>query len=171
MSTTGTDSQSTAKAGPVPLSDVDSFRDALQQLLRDTRRHLRIYSQNLARPLYHQSATVQLLSDFARSSRYARVQILITDSEPLLRRPHRILPLIQRLGSRIELRKIQATTEPTDWEFALGDNRQALIRSDREKWQGHYHRDNPPRVRQLQDVFEQSWLHARPDPELKRFLL
>lgn len=156
---------------PVALPDVDGFRAALKQLIVDTRRHLRIYSQVLARPLYNDSATVQLLSDFARSSRYARLQILITDSEPLLRRPHRILPLVHRLGSRIELRKIQATTEPVDWEFALGDDQRAMIRADREKWLGHYHRDNPVRTRQLRDVFEQSWLHARPDPELKRFLL
>ena len=171
MSTTGTDSRRATDTDPVALSDVDSFRESLQQLIGDTRRHLRIYSQNLARPLYHASTTVQLVSDFARSSRYARVQILIVDSEPLLRRPHRILPLIQRLSSRIELRKIQAAMEPTDWEFAVADNRQALIRSDREKWLGHYHRDNPVRARQLQDVFEQSWLHACPDPELKQFLI
>lgn len=158
-------------AEPTPLSDIDSFRDALQQLIGSSRRHLRIYSQGLARPLYNDSKTVQRLSDFARSSRYAQVQILITDSEPLLRRPHQLLPLIQRLGSRIELRKIQPSTEPTDWEFALGDNRQLVLRADREKWQGHYHQDNPARVRQLQEVFEQAWLHARPDPELKRFVL
>ena len=171
MSTTGTDNRPASDTDPVALSDIEGFRTALQQLIGDARRHLRIYSQSLARPLYNEAATVQLLSDFARSSRYARVQILIVDSEPLLRRPHRIPPLVQRLGSRMELRKIQAVTEPTDWEFALADSRQVLVRSDNEKWRGQYHHDNPVRARQLQDVFEQSWLYARPDPELKRFFL
>ncbi|WP_299592598.1 hypothetical protein [uncultured Microbulbifer sp.] len=156
---------------PTSLSDIESFRDALHTLAGTSRRHLRIYSQGLARPLYSDPETVQHLSDFARSSRYALIQILITDNEHLLRRPHQLLPLIQRLGSRIELRKVQASTEPTDWEFALGDATQVILRTDKEKWQGHYHPDNPVRVRQLQDVFEQAWLHARPDPELKRFVL
>lgn len=171
MPTTVTGSPRPMDSETVPLTDADGFRDALLQLLRDARRQLRIYSQELARELYSDPAVVQGLSDFARSSRYAHIQILITDSDPVLRRPHRLIPLVQRLGSRIELKKIQPSTEPSDWEFALADREQVIQRSDTSKWIGSYHLQNAVRVRQLQDVFEQAWVHARPDPELKRFLL
>ncbi|MBN8431522.1 hypothetical protein JF535_11725 [Microbulbifer salipaludis] len=171
MPTTASGKRPSPGATGAPLADIDRFRDALTQLVGSTRRHLHIYSQNLPHALYGEPAIVQKLSDFARSSRYARVQILIADSEPLLRRPHPLLPLLQRLGSRIALKKIQPSTEPSDWEFALGDTTQVLQRADHDKWQGHYHSDNPVRVRQLQEVFAQAWLHARPDPELRQFVL
>ncbi|MBB5210365.1 hypothetical protein [Microbulbifer hydrolyticus] len=171
MSMTGTGSSGAMDSTNIPLSDAVEFHGALQQLLGKARRHLRIYSQGLARPLYNTPDTIDRLSEFARSSRYARVQILITDSDPLLSRPHRILPLLQRLGSRIELKKIQPSTEPTTWEFAIADRGLVLFRADQEKWQGHYDSNDPVGVRKLQDVFEQAWLHALPDPELKRFLL
>ena len=99
------------------------------------------------------------------------MEILITDSDPLLRQPHLLLPLIQRLDSRISLRKIQNSSEPTDWEFIIADDRLSLLVSDSTKWIGQYRGDDPVRNRKLQDVFEQSWLHARPDPALRRFVL
>ncbi|WP_428821221.1 hypothetical protein [Microbulbifer sp. MCCC 1A16149] len=171
MPTTATGKRHAANSEALQLADEDSFREALQQLIGTGRRHLRIYSQSLSRALYNDPITVQGLSEFARSSRYARIQILITDSAPLLLHPHRVLPLVQRLSSRIELKKIQPTSEPTDWEFALADRDQVLQKTDLEKWVGSYHAENPVRVRQLQDIFDQAWLHARPDPEIKRLLL
>lgn len=156
---------------PIALETAEQFASALQRLIADARRHITIYSEHLARALYHEPKTVQALSGFARSSRYARVQILINDNEPLLRQPHRLLPLIQRLGSAIELRRTLPGSQADDQEFVLADNRQLLVRSDREKWMGQYHADNPVRVRQLREVFERSWLHAQPDPNLRQFLL
>ncbi|WP_143735655.1 hypothetical protein [Microbulbifer mangrovi] len=171
MPTTATGNVPTANTEVLQLADESGFREALQQLIGACRRHLRIYSQSLPRALYSDPVTIQALSDFARSSRYARIQILITDTAPLLRHPHRILPLIQRLSSRIELKKIQPTSEPTDWEFALADRDHVLQKTDLEKWAGSYHPQNPVRVRQLQEIFDQAWLHARPDTELKRLSL
>ncbi|WOX05671.1 DUF7931 domain-containing protein [Microbulbifer pacificus] len=170
MPTTGTADSGTNPA-PMPLETAEQFASALQRLIADARRHIVIYSQHLARPLYHEPHTVQALSDFARSSRYARVQILICDSEPLLRSPHRMLPLIQRLESRIELRKTQPGSEPDNYEFALADDRQLLLRTDGEKWLGQYQDENAVRTRQLREIFERAWLHAQPDPNLKQFFL
>ena len=160
-----------ATPGVVALTNSDACADALSLLLSESRRRVRIFSQDLARPLYHQPQIVEALSRFARRSRYARVEILITDSAPILHQPHLLLPLIQRLDSRISLRKIQNSSEPTDWEFAIADDRQSLLISDPAKWIGQYRADDPVRNRKLQDVFEQNWLSARPDPALKRFVL
>ncbi|WP_226703059.1 hypothetical protein [Microbulbifer elongatus] len=155
----------------VTLNNSGACVDALNKLLSESRRQVRIFSQDLARTLYHQAEIVDALSRFARRSRYARVEILITDSASILSQPHLLLPLIQRLDSRISLRKIQNSSELTDWEFAIADDRQSLLISDPVKWSGQYRADDPVRNRKLQDVFEQSWLHARPDPALKRFVL
>ena len=154
-----------------PLQGAPEFTTALQELLSAARRHIQIFSQHLARPVYHDLETVQLLSEFARSSRYARVHILIADSEPMLRNPHRLLPLIQRLGTRIELKKLQASAEGKGSEFVLADNKQVLCCDDTEQWRGHYDPESPVRARKLHDVFEQAWTHAKPDPDLRRLFI
>ena len=154
-----------------PLQGSAEFTSALRELLSAARRHVEIFSQHLARPVYQDRETVQLLSEFARSSRYARVHILIADSEPLLCNPHRLLPLIQRLGTRIEVKKLQASAEGKGSEFVLADNQQVLCCDDTEEWRGHYDAENPVRARKLYDVFEQAWTHARPDPDLRRLFI
>nr|WP_010130363.1 hypothetical protein [Microbulbifer agarilyticus] len=151
--------------------DVEHCCDALTALIGASRRRLRIFSQHLARQVYGDLAVVDAISEFARSSRYAQVEILITDSEPLLRQPHRLLPLLKRLQSRITLRKIQSSSEPTNWEFAIGDQRLSLSISDSIKWNGQYRGDDPVRNAKLDDAFEQHWLAARPDPALRQFVL
>ena len=159
------------EAAPRPLDGARDFSEALQELLGTARRQVQIYSQQLARPLYHDAQVVQLLSDFARSSRYARLQILIADSEPMLRQPHRLLPLIQRLGSRIELKKLPPANETRLFEFALADNGQYLRCEDSDLWRGHYHAENAAQVRKLRDVFVQAWTYAQPDPNLQRLVI
>ncbi|MCQ3830340.1 hypothetical protein HXX02_12870 [Microbulbifer elongatus] len=155
----------------VDLDGSAACAEALTVLLTRSRRRVRIYSQHLARAIYHQEDCVDALSQFARRSRYARVEILIADSDPLLRQPHRLLPLTQRLNSRISLHKIQNSSEPGNWEFAIADDRQSLLIADANKWIGQYRGDDPVRNRKLQDVFEQNWLNARPDPSLRQFVL
>ncbi|WKT62168.1 hypothetical protein Q2E61_08215 [Microbulbifer thermotolerans] len=149
------------------LEDISAFRAALITLVGNARRECLIFSQNLARPLYHDEAVTQALSDFARGSRFARVRILIRDSDPIVRQFHRTHALAQRLSSRIQIRKIQATVDTADWEFAVTDGRGVLQCDDRERWSGSYHAQNQVRAHKLQDIFERDWDLATTDPNLR----
>lgn len=154
-----------------PLESVEDFRRALVELLDSGRRNLCIFSEHLTRPLYHDAEVVDALSRFARSSRFARVRILIRDSDPIVRRLHRLHALAQRLDSIIEIRRIQATVDTPDWEFAVADGRQLLVRDDRDQWLGSYEADNPVRAGRLLEVFERDWPLGAPDSNLRRLLI
>lgn len=151
-----------------PLGDIAGFRAALVELLGKARRELCVFSRELARPLYHDGDVAEALSKFARSSRFTRVRILIRDSDPLVRQFHRSHALAQRLSSRIEIRKIQATVDTPDWEFAVADGRRVLQCEDRDQWQGSYHPENRVRARKLLDTFERDWPLAATDANLRR---
>jgi len=153
------------------LQDIAGFRAALVALLGNARRELCLFSEQLARPLYHDSEVVEALSKFARSSRFARVRILIRDSDPIVHRFHRAHALAQRLGTRIEIRKIEATVDTPDWEFAVVDGRSVLQCEDRDQWQGSYHPENPARARKLLEAFERDWPLATTDANLRRLSL
>ncbi|SHE63324.1 hypothetical protein SAMN04487965_0310 [Microbulbifer donghaiensis] len=147
------------------------FRAALIELLQGTRRELCIFSEQLARALYHDSEVAETLSVFARSSALARVRVLVRDTTPIVGRFHRIQGLAQRLSSRITIRKVQATVDTPDWEFVVADGQQVLQCEDREVWRGVYYTDNPVRARSLLDQFEQDWPLAVTDPDLRRLSL
>ena len=153
------------------LCEVGDFRAALIDLIEGSRRELCIFSAQLAHPLYHDKDVVDALSAFCRSSRFANVRVLVRDTEPMQCRFHRVRELLQRLTSRIELRKIQATVDTPDWEFVIGDCRRLLVCEDREQWCGLFEPENTVRGRKLMAAFEQDWPLAAPDPNLRRLRL
>lgn len=153
------------------LCEIGDFRAALVELIEGSRRELCIFSAQLAHPLYHDKDVVDALSAFCRSSRFANVRVLVRDTEPMQRRFHRVHQLLQRLSSRIELRKIQATLDTPDWEFALGDCRSLLVCEDRDRWRGLFEPESAVRGRKLMAAFEQEWPLAAPVPNLRRLQL
>lgn len=153
------------------LDDLCGFRTALIDLLQGARRELCIFSDHLARPLYHDSDVAAALSAFARGQRFARIRILLRDTAPVVGRFHRLRALAQRLSTRIQVRKVAATLDTPDWEFVVADGRQLLQCKDREQWRGAYYTDDPTRARKLLDQFEQDWPLAAPDPNLRRLSL
>lgn len=153
------------------LEDLEGFRTSLCALLAASRRHVCVYSEHLARSLYHEEQVAEAFSTFARSSRNAELRILVRDTDPIVQRFHRVHGLAQRLSSRIQIRKIHATIETPDWEFVIGDGRIALVREDAEQWQGMYAPDDSVRARKLSEVFERDWQRAAEDPALRRLLI
>ncbi|MEW5249824.1 DUF7931 domain-containing protein [Microbulbifer sp. 2201CG32-9] len=153
------------------LQDLQGFRLALGTLLQSARRHLSIFSHELTRPLYHDPRIEQLLSGFARRSRDSRVRILVCDSQAVAQRFHRVLALTHKLGTHIKIRRIQAAVEVPEWEFAIADDRHALVREDLDQWLGFLSLDEPLRVRKLSEKFEQAWCRAAEDPALRRLSL
>ena len=147
---------------------VEQFRSALIALFQGASRDVCIFSAQLAHALYHDRAVNDALSAFARSSRFARVRLLVRDTDPMLRRFHHTTALVQRLSSRIELRQIEATVDTPDWEFVTADRKQALVCDDRDLWQGTFDADNRVRAGKLAEVFELDWPLAAPEPNLRQ---
>lgn len=154
-----------------PFTGSEDCTTALHQLLGSARRRVRITSRHLAHAVYHNPLTVQALSDFARRSRYSQVEILVADTSAMRQRPHRLLPLIQRLASYIQLRRLRDDNELTAPEYVLGDDRQLLLVTDTELWQGIYHPCNRPQACKLHDEFSRAWDYGQVDPNLRQLQL
>ncbi|WP_418296787.1 hypothetical protein [Microbulbifer sp. SA54] len=144
---------------------------ALLQLLESCKRQVRISSLCLTHAIYSEALTVQALSDFARRSRYSRVEILVSDTTAMYRRPHRLLPLIQRLGSHIQLRCLQDEHGPEVHEYVVGDDQQVLFVADPDLWRGTYELESRQRARKLNEAFSQRWAQAVEDPNLRQLQL
>ncbi|WP_237065064.1 hypothetical protein [Microbulbifer guangxiensis] len=168
---TGKDWDASEPRERFPLADVEAFQQALIDLCQRAKREVSIFSNHLERSLFHEEAVVEALSAFARRSRYARIRILIRDSDPISQRHHRLLPLIQRLTSRIELKKLQPTVDTPDTEFVVGDGCISLLKEDRDQWLGVYCPADRVRAQKLLALFEQDWPLAVQEPGLRRLLV
>lgn len=150
------------------LDSCEDFQAFALQLLGKTRRYLAILSRELDPALFNSSDFVDALSQFARSSRYAEVQILVRDTQPLLERGHKLVRLAQRLSSKIAIRKLTVEAEDKDMGFMLCDSDGLLYKNDEAIYQGFANFKAAVEVKRFRETFDYIWQYGEVDPNLQQ---
>ena len=148
------------------LEDCADFQQHAVTLAQNTRRHLAIFSTDLDAPVYDCDAFVSAVSALARASRYARIQLLVKDTKPLIERGHKLARLSQRLSSKITLRKLTVAPENTDMAFMLCDNDTLLYKNDDLAYSGFANYAAAAEVKRLRETFDYLWEHAESEADL-----
>ena len=167
-----------AALAPAPDSievSIDSLTQAHElalQLVAQGRRNLWLYSRDLEPLLYGSPAMLEAIKRFAIEARGGELRILLQDPDAPLREGHGLIPLAQRLSSRIAIRVPQ---EEQDLQYAgaflLDDSGGYLFRPIGSRFEGTGNRHAPGRQRQLRDYFDQIWERSLPDPRLRQIHL
>ena len=139
----------------------------LLECLARPRRQLVLLSPLLDPFLFDRPEVADALSQFVRSARAARVQILIRDSTLIVARGHRLIELARRLDSRIEIRKLPEDAGTRELSFATWDNRGYWMLPDYREHQGLRNFYDPVQAERLSDQFARLWVRSAPDPELR----
>jgi hypothetical protein len=149
------------------LDGITDFRSYSQQLITHSRRSIAILTRDLDAQVYGTPEFVQLLSDFARSSRNAQVQILIKDTKPAIETAHLLVRLAQRLSSKILVRKM--TQEPNNKEmgFMLGDTDKLLYKNDDALHRGFFNSAAASEIKSLREEFNYLWQYSEQEPEFQ----
>ncbi len=148
-----------------------ALAEKVPQLIAATRRELCIYSTDFEPWLYSQRAATEACKAFLLRHPRNRLRILLHDNSRLLQEGHLMLPLLDRLSSRCELRLVDHAHQhyPGCW---LGcDRDQLLFRHDPERYEGVLHCEDPVASRRHLEYFDHMWAVARPDINLRRMLL
>lgn len=153
------------------LDGVADFRHYSLELVNDSRRHIAILSNDLDEPIYGHPEFVQVVSDFARSSRHIQVQILLKDTKRAIELGHPLVKLAQRLSSKIQLRKMTQQPNNQEMGFMLGDTSKLLYKNDDSYYRGFYNSAAAREVKTLRDQFNYLWQYAEPEPEFQQFFL
>ncbi|TVP52606.1 MAG: N-acetyltransferase, partial [Halomonadaceae bacterium] len=161
----GQDSTTWPQASPTDLCAM------ARTLAWQTRRRFWLYDEFLDHERYDDKLLAERLSALARSSPRADVRLLIHDDRLLVRRHHRLIRLLQRLPSRMQLRLVNTSYPCSDSPFILGDDQGVLYRHDFAGHQGFANLAAPGRVRPLDEEFERMWQMARPSLELRQLPL
>lgn len=149
------------------LSSLHDFQEQSLKLLGQARRSIAILSHDLDEPLYGTQEFVQAISNFARSSRNAQVQILVKNTKPLIENGHSLAKLHQRLSSKILLRKLTIEPQNTEMGFLLCDTDALLYKNDDASYKGFANFNAAVEVKHLRETFDYIWQYGEPEPELQ----
>lgn len=147
------------------LDGITDFRSYSEQLVAQSNRSIAILTHNLDALVYGTPELVQQLSNFARSSRNAQVQILVKDTKHAIETGHILVRLAQRLSSKILVRKM--TVEPNNKEmgFMLGDIDKLLYKNDDALHRGFFNSAAAAEIKTLREEFNYLWQYAELEPE------
>lgn len=130
-----------------------------------------LYDRLLSHDLYDRPRFRELISTLARRHRLSEVRLLIHDDKPLVKRRHRLVELMRRLPSRMELRLVNTDYPVADQPFALVDREGVVYRHDFDKPEGFAKFADGGRVKLLSEDFQRMWDAARPSVELRELPL
>lgn len=155
-------------AGETALQSSAQMRAIALSMARQCQGELDIASRQLDPAVYDSDAFVEAVKKIVLGSRYARVRILISAPEAVVKQGHRLVTLALKLTSFIEIR----TPAVEDREF-----NQAMVVADRtgyihqqlaDRYEGVADFSNRGRASELSRAFDLLWERAVPDPNLRR---
>ncbi len=149
----------------------DELATLLDSLVSQASQRIWLYDRLLEHDLYDRFRFREVLSALARRHRLSEVRILIHDDRPLVKKRHRIVELMRRLPSRIELRLVNGQYPVEDQPFVLADREALLYRHDFYKPEGFANFADSGRVRLLSESFQRMWDAGRNSLELRELPL
>ena len=145
----------------------DNYSVALE-LVRQAKREIYVVTHDLDPPVYNQEAFVDALSAFARQSRYSHASFIIRNSDKAIKHGHRLLPLAQRLSSRIKLHNPGFEHRDFIEAFMVVDGIGYIRRQLADRYDGEASFMAPLIGRNLRTLFLEMWGRSEPDPQLRR---
>ncbi|MDX1816807.1 MAG: GNAT family N-acetyltransferase [Marinobacter sp.] len=143
----------------------------MDSLAGQARQRLWLYDRLLEHDLYDRGRFRELISVLARGHRLSEVRLLIHDDKPLVKRRHKLVELMRRLPSRIELRLTNDDYPLEDQPFILVDREGVLYRHDFYKPEGFGKFSDAGRVKLLSESFQRMWDAGRGSLELRELPL
>lgn len=156
---------------PFTLDEREDHRVVTARLVRQTRRTLEICSRSLDPVIFEDDEFLSGVKDVATSGRFARVRIVVLDSEPVFRRGHRLVELAQRLSSYISVRIPGPTHRSFNQAFVIGDERGYVHQKLSDRFEAVADFADMPYAEELLREFDKMWESSDIDPNFNRLAL
>jgi hypothetical protein len=149
------------------ISSLEEMRAAVDAVAASAQRLMTIYTPDLEPELYDQNAFLEIVKRFVLARRFAKVRVLISDSNRLLRDNNRFIAMGRRLTSCIDIRPAVGANRQRAASYVIADDRAIVYRVHADRWDGVADLNNPPVARQYLDEFDEIW-HSSANDELSR---
>ncbi len=143
----------------------------LVTMLQQARDSVRISSPLLNPAIFNNEEIRAALSKFARRSRSAEVQILVSNAKVVGQRGHRLLELSRRLSTSVIMRKLDLAENETHSEYLLADDCGVIEFGGSEKDPTSINFCDRVRNKNLAETFDPLWHKSRSPVELRRLVI
>jgi hypothetical protein len=162
-----------AQTTPTPQSELfggktrDACRTATLKILAHCKRDLAIYTRDLDPAILDQADALEALRQIALRSK-ASIRVLVQDTARAVQVDHRLIELVRRLPSVLQLRKPQDDDLQFSGAFIVTDQHSYLERQNAESFECEGDLHQIGRHGQLLRYFNEVWDRAAPASELRR---
>lgn len=153
-----------------PLEGQATLKASLCELISQSRHQLYILAYDLDPLIYSNDDFNQQLSALARRSKRPNIRLLLHNANRLLSHPHRVLPLLQRLSSLIEVRQLNEQYKNQWQSYIITDQPAMLYQATYERYDAIVGND-PRKIAEMRKQFEQMWQHSGIATTLRRQML
>jgi len=155
-------------AQTVAIETGEECRLAALSMVRQAARDIDIVSRQLDPQMYDNREFFEAVNRLIVGSRRARVRVLLRDTNPVIKRGHRLVTLSQRLSSFVELRVPAREFDEYNAAFLIVDGIGFIHRTLSDRFEGTVNFNDPRMARELTRQFEEMWPTALPDSSLRR---
>lgn len=134
---------------------------------RDCKQKIQLYTRDLDPRILNSRQIEQVVSRFIRSSRFARVEILIVDERSLQGVDHRLVSLAQNYSSYVQIRVIPKDYQENYFAYYLFDGRTIIYRTIADRFEGEYRQLPSSLVKQKTKYFDEVWQVSTPASHLR----
>ena len=146
-------------------------KELTSNMLSQAETKVRILSHHLDSKIFDSEEIRDAISKLARKNHRSEISLLVVDERPLLSQTQRLIELMRRLPSRINLKVINKSYPYDDSSMILVDRYGVIFQKDNSVYDGFANFNDPGRVKQLSEVFDQLWSYATDSLELRQLKL
>ena len=152
----------------VVIDTSEECRLAALSMVRQAARGIDIVSRQLDPRMYDNREFCEAVNQLIVGSRRARVRALVRHTDAIIKRGHRLVTLLQRLSSFIEVRVPAREYDEYNAAFLIVDGVGVIHRTLSDRFDGTVSFNDPRMGRELTRQFEEMWQTAVPDASLRR---
>ncbi len=134
-------------------------------------RTLNIISRELDPLVFDTEEFADAVKYLALRHRRAKIQIIVFEPDTIIKRGHRLLDILGRLSSFIEIRKAHYSFSEYNECLMVADAIGYIHRKNGERYEGSFNFKDRRQVKTLLKLFAEMWELATPDPDLRKIIL
>ncbi len=144
---------------------------AANHMAKQCRRTLNIISRKLDPVVFDTAEFADAVKYLALRHRRAKIQIIVFETDTIVKRGHSLLELAGKLSSFIELRKAHYSFDAYNECLMVADATGYIHRNNGARYEGTSNFKDRRQSRILLKQFEDMWELATPDPDLRKMIL
>ena len=156
---------------PIEVDTSAAVSDACNALFSQATRDIVIMSRDLDPKVFDNAQTSLALRTFLLRSRHSRLRILVIDAEPVARRGHLIVELVQRLSSFAEIRVPAPEFKNHNTAFVVVDTTGMVYRGQANRYEATVTFGDRNLARETARQFDEIWQTSLSPPSLRRMSL